>query len=150
MLPGVKDNLMPNSTQPTLPTTADLRSLLNREIQRCLARIAECGERESALGPQPDFKLRAAIDRDRDRAFISLRRAASMLKQLPPEPQSEPEPETTGPEQPRQIARNAPCPCNSGQKFKRCCGRAAPPLPLRPPSSARRVPQHTGPPEMHI
>jgi hypothetical protein len=26
-----------------------------------------------------------------------------------------------------QIARNAPCPCNSGQKWKRCCGRVAPP-----------------------
>ena len=25
-----------------------------------------------------------------------------------------------------QVARNAPCPCNSGQKYKRCCGRAAP------------------------
>jgi len=24
--------------------------------------------------------------------------------------------------QPRNIPRNAPCPCNSGQKFKRCCG----------------------------
>ena len=24
------------------------------------------------------------------------------------------------------IARNAPCPCGSGQKFKRCCGRGAP------------------------
>jgi hypothetical protein len=25
-----------------------------------------------------------------------------------------------------QIPRNAPCPCKSGQKYKRCCGRAAP------------------------
>jgi len=29
-------------------------------------------------------------------------------------------PESTG------IARNAPCPCNSGEKYKRCCGRNAP------------------------
>jgi uncharacterized protein YecA (UPF0149 family) len=27
-----------------------------------------------------------------------------------------------------QTARNAPCPCNSGEKYKRCCGRTAPPL----------------------
>ena len=27
-----------------------------------------------------------------------------------------------------QTARNAPCPCGSGIKFKRCCGRGAPPL----------------------
>ena len=24
--------------------------------------------------------------------------------------------------------RNAPCPCRSGEKFKRCCGKAAPPI----------------------
>jgi AcrR family transcriptional regulator len=28
--------------------------------------------------------------------------------------------------------RNAPCPCGSGVKFKRCCGRAAPPPPPAP------------------
>ncbi len=27
---------------------------------------------------------------------------------------------------PVQTPRNAPCPCNSGQKYKRCCGRNAP------------------------
>ena len=26
------------------------------------------------------------------------------------------------------IARNAPCPCNSGEKYKRCCGKNAPPV----------------------
>jgi DNA-binding protein Fis len=30
------------------------------------------------------------------------------------------QPITAGPEP---VARNAPCPCNSGMKFKRCCGR---------------------------
>ncbi|HXE64181.1 MAG TPA: SEC-C metal-binding domain-containing protein [Bryobacteraceae bacterium] len=27
-----------------------------------------------------------------------------------------------------ETARNAPCPCGSGQKFKRCCGENAPPI----------------------
>jgi len=27
-----------------------------------------------------------------------------------------------------EIPRNAPCPCNSGLKYKRCCGAAAPPV----------------------
>jgi uncharacterized protein YecA (UPF0149 family) len=27
-----------------------------------------------------------------------------------------------------EIGRNAPCPCGSGNKYKRCCGTAAPPL----------------------
>jgi hypothetical protein len=26
------------------------------------------------------------------------------------------------------VARNAPCPCGSGNKYKRCCGRLAPPV----------------------
>jgi transposase-like protein len=34
------------------------------------------------------------------------------------------------PDHASEPARNAPCPCGSGLKFKRCCGRAASPLPL--------------------
>jgi hypothetical protein len=26
------------------------------------------------------------------------------------------------------VARNAQCPCKSGEKYKRCCGRTAPPI----------------------
>ncbi len=29
---------------------------------------------------------------------------------------------------PVSIARNAPCPCRSGEKYKRCCGKNAPPV----------------------
>jgi hypothetical protein len=32
------------------------------------------------------------------------------------------------PAQARQIPRSAACPCKSGQKFKRCCGKNAPPV----------------------
>jgi hypothetical protein len=32
-----------------------------------------------------------------------------------------------------QLARSAPCPCGSGEKFKRCCGRTAPPLLMSQP-----------------
>jgi hypothetical protein len=27
-----------------------------------------------------------------------------------------------------ETPRNAPCPCGSGEKFKRCCGKSAPPV----------------------
>src|SRR3989338_2627471 len=30
------------------------------------------------------------------------------------------------------TARNAPCPCGSGKKYKRCCGQRTPPRPSRP------------------
>lgn len=33
-------------------------------------------------------------------------------------------------------ARNAPCPCGSGLKYKRCCGRHAPPLLIQSPRQA--------------
>jgi uncharacterized protein YchJ len=26
------------------------------------------------------------------------------------------------------VGRNTPCPCHSGQKYKRCCGKGAPPI----------------------
>ncbi len=32
----------------------------------------------------------------------------------------------------KQIPRGAPCPCGSGRKYKRCCGRNAPPVLHRP------------------
>jgi hypothetical protein len=32
------------------------------------------------------------------------------------------------PPKPALIPRGAPCPCKSGQKYKRCCGRNAPPV----------------------
>jgi hypothetical protein len=35
-------------------------------------------------------------------------------------------PSQTPEQAPPQTPRNAPCPCNSGQKYKRCCGRNAP------------------------
>jgi len=34
------------------------------------------------------------------------------------------------------IARNAPCPCGSGQKYKRCCGVSSPGK-INPPNSAQ-------------
>jgi hypothetical protein len=50
----------------------------------------------------------------------------------PSVPRSEPESpayphnRTTGAQISGQIGRNTPCPCNSNQKYKRCCGRNAP------------------------
>ena len=40
----------------------------------------------------------------------------AMLKGLPPEPAEKTEPITVN-----KVSRNAPCPCGSGQKYKKCC-----------------------------
>jgi len=45
----------------------------------------------------------------------------SMASNCKPAPTPTPAPAKPT-KQPRNIPRNAPCPCNSGQKFKRCCG----------------------------
>jgi len=43
------------------------------------------------------------------------------------------------------TARNAPCPCDSGLKYKRCCGAAAPPvLTTSQSSKGAEGPLHTG------
>lgn len=96
-----------------------------------------------AIG-EPAEKIQLAIDRARAQAHRILHRSTAELRKL----QSE---RTTQPPQPEEVsrlemtkrtqsdsqkrthfepatARNAECPCGSGQKYKRCCGRDAPPL----------------------
>ncbi len=127
-----------------MTTTIELEGLFVREMDRCRDRIEECEARDAALGHDYNPSFRAAIDRDRDRAFIALRRAMKALKELRAEVRVEVVAEVLddapvdAPVQPvaskviempqRQIARNALCPCSSGDKYKRCCGRDAPPL----------------------
>ncbi len=127
-------------------TPRNFDDLYVHEIHRCYDRIQECEVREAELEPGFDPKIRAAIDRDRDRAFISLNRALKCLKELRAEVAKadenaarttlkptlvktapKPQPVKTAPAP--AIARNSLCPCNSGEKYKRCCGRTAPPLP---------------------
>jgi SEC-C motif len=50
--------------------------------------------------------------------------AAGAFQSLAPNPQS-------------QVPRNAPCPCHSGLKYKRCCGAAAPPVLTNSPAASR-------------
>ncbi len=64
-------------------------------------------ETSPARGPLPD--LLPTGDRRIDPALFAAIPASS--KTHPPQP-----------------PRNAPCPCGSGKKFKRCCGQSAPPV----------------------
>ena len=40
------------------------------------------------------------------------------------------------PDEPNSVPRNAPCPCGSGQKYKRCCGKNAPAVLHQHPNAA--------------
>jgi len=57
------------------------------------------------------------------RPFQAASRLSGRLHPASPDPLS-----TPAPTPPRQIARNAPCPCGSKLKYKRCCGKDAKPV----------------------
>jgi hypothetical protein len=96
-----------------------------------------------AIG-EPVEKIQLALDRARSQAHRILYRCAAELRKLQaerttqsPQPEEAPRLEITkrthSDSQKRThfesaTARNAGCPCGSGQKYKRCCGRDAPPL----------------------
>ncbi|HEY3826681.1 MAG TPA: SEC-C domain-containing protein [Bryobacteraceae bacterium] len=125
---------------PELTDSADRES-------RAIETLAETGcsystwlRYESRFQNQYDraYKTWTAHENDRRRsasidAEILARRALSM----PTHPQREgteaavSNVQTATAQQPAQTPRNAPCPCKSGEKYKRCCGRAAPPQVLR-------------------
>jgi hypothetical protein len=104
-------------------------------------------EIDSQLDPMVDpihARTQQAVDRARAQSHRNLQRATAELRRLqtgrqarvravpPPEAlpttkrtQSDPREST---QIPTQIARSQPCPCGSGVKYKRCCGRNAPGL----------------------
>ena len=57
--------------------------------------------------------------------FIASRNTKSKPTSTP-RPKNESQPPPAEPHAPAQTPRNAPCPCGSGVKFKRCCGGDAP------------------------
>ncbi len=120
------------------------------EIHRATWRLRRCGEVESHLviglddgsgyifDPMETANVAAAnvqksVDRARAQAHRILHKCTAELRRLQAErriekttatKQTQPQSIETGIE----IARSAQCPCNSGQKYKRCCGRSAPPI----------------------
>jgi uncharacterized protein YecA (UPF0149 family) len=100
------------------------------------------------------LRTQTAVDRARSQSHGIIRRSHAEIRRLQTESLVQPEAEapakrteppappttrseTESPAYPhhrtageqvsgRQIGRNATCPCNSGQKYKRCCGRNAP------------------------
>jgi hypothetical protein len=57
-----------------------------------------------------------------EQAILNSDRARSKIAEQSQFPQS------AGPSEPAPVSRNSPCPCGSGLKHKRCCGRFAAPI----------------------
>ena len=106
------------------------------EIITATWRLHRCAVLESLLESSSDpEKDQKSIDRARIQAHGILLRATAELRRLRKDNAVAPKPATTEQTQSSaepalvitaEIPRGAPCPCGSGQKYKRCCGRDAP------------------------
>jgi SEC-C motif-containing protein len=125
-----------------------------REAQAEYVRLIR--DRVNRLSHKAIARLDALLDDPKTPPAVTLKTALAILErptfsdihwslpepaQVPPEnlPENltdEPVPPEAPASEPAQLARNAPCPCNSGLKFKRCCGQKAPGL-VNPSAAAR-------------
>jgi hypothetical protein len=115
-------------------------------LHRCNAIEADLAETagDSGLDPIADesfAQTQKSIERARAQATNALHKAMSELRRLKAErPAAAAQPSgslkscatkqthSPSPVSVQQTPRNALCPCNSGMKFKRCCGQNAPPV----------------------
>ena len=135
-----------------LAPDSSLEETLAREIIHAAWRLRRCADLEVAppedlTGEELD-RLQTSIDRARSaaqrtfhRSLKELRRlqaeriyatfAAKQAVEIAPEngvPENSAKQTQSEPVKTAAIPRGAPCPCKSGQKYKRCCGRNAPPV----------------------
>ncbi len=104
-------------------------------------------DRLLALSTQALDALEAILKNPKSSPSVLLRAALAILnrkswslpaniEQCPPALEADPAETASSAQQtaedptapPSQTPRNALCPCGSGQKFKRCCGKSAPPV----------------------
>ena len=135
-----------------LAPDSSLEQTLAREIIHAAWRLRRCANLEVAppedLTDEEFDRLQISIDRARSAAQRTFHRSLKELRRLQSErlyatfvtgapatkQMTEPVAENSAkqtqsqPAQTRQIPRSAPCPCKSGEKYKRCCGKNAPPV----------------------
>ena len=134
-----------------LSPDSSLEQTLAREIIQSAWRLRRCANLEVAppdnLTDEELDRLQISIDRARAAAQRTFHRSLKELRRLQSErlyatftakQATEPTPQNFAkqtqpqPAQPPQatasIPRSAPCPCKSGEKYKRCCGKNAPPV----------------------
>jgi hypothetical protein len=135
-----------------LAPDSSLEETLAREIIHAAWRLRRCANLE--IAPPEDLddealdRLQISIDRARAAAQRTFHRSLKELRRLqserlyaafaaganPTKQTVEPSTEAftkrtqSAPAETSAIPRSAPCPCKSGQKYKRCCGKNAPPV----------------------
>lgn len=125
--------------QTDLAPEGAIEQTLAAEIIHAAWRLRRCSVIEAGMKPIGEEELdplldktQLAVDRARAQAHRIFHRATSELRRVQTERRSRlsPEPSFTNQSQSglRVVARSAPCSCGSGIKFKRCCGKDAPPV----------------------
>ena len=127
-----------------LAPDSSLEETLAREIIHAAWRLRRCADLE--IAPPEDLtdeevdRLQISIDRARAAAQRTFHRSLKELRRLQAErlyatfaaantvPQVSTKQTQSEPVKSATIPRSAPCPCKSGQKYKRCCGKNAAPL----------------------
>lgn len=101
----------------------NLALLPEKKREECLAEMRPSLEMDDATFE--DFRQSVVLPmiRRHHEMFPNMPRhgsAKASKAMVPPEPRAAATPQA---ESYRGTARNSPCPCNSGKKYKRCCGR---------------------------
>ena len=93
----------------------------NRETLKRIfrANIQQTGQRPAAPRPIP-ANLKMQHDESEGMGFTAPPQGARQGAQTPPQNQQQRQPIVAD----EKIGRNDPCPCGSGKKFKKCCGKA--------------------------
>src|SRR6185437_3415673 len=127
-----------------LAPDSSLEQTLAREIIHAAWRLRRCASLE--IAPPQDLtdeeldRLQTSIDRARAAAQRTFHRSLKELRRIQAErmyatfaapktvPENSAKQTQSQPEKTAVIPRSAPCPCKSGEKYKRCCGKNAPPV----------------------
>ena len=127
-----------------LAPSSPLEETLAREIIHAAWRLRRCADLEIArpedLTDEEVDRLQISIDRARAAAQRTFHRSLKELRRLQAErlyatfaaantvPQVSTKQTQSEPVKSAIIPRSAPCPCKSGLKYKRCCGKNAAPV----------------------
>jgi hypothetical protein len=149
------NDMRPNGAMQELFATEVVRAAWRlRRCTEVESVLAEKTTGEDPMLDQELLRTQTAVDRARSQSHGIVRRSLAEIRRLQVESPAQPEIKTSAkrtesapapatssePESPayphngadgqqvsgQQIGRNAPCHCNSNQKYKRCCGRNAP------------------------
>jgi hypothetical protein len=126
------DPMMDERTEKQQKSVDRARAQSHLILRRSLAELCKLQSLRQLRNPTPEGvrvtreELKAIAKADVD-AIMAERKLNSFCKPAAPATTSFCNPNPPAPPVSRNIPRNAPCPCRSGAKYKKCCGGPAAP-----------------------